>query len=138
MNPRVSLITLAVDDLNRAVRFYQEGLGLPTAGIIGEAFENGAVAFFEMQQGFRLALWPRASLAADAGLPLSVASSTGVCLAHNVASKAEVDLVMAEVKAAGGTIVKPAKDTFWGGYAGYFQDLDMHLWEVAWNPEMLP
>ncbi|MNN10765.1 Glyoxalase-like domain protein [compost metagenome] len=138
MRPRVSLITLAVDDLKRAVRFYQEGLGLPTEGIIGEEFENGAVAFFDLQQGLRLALWPRASLAADSGLPLGTASSSGVCLAHNVASRVEVDLIMDEVKAAGGTIVKPAKDTFWGGYAGYFQDLDMHLWEVAWNPQMLP
>lgn len=138
MKPEVSMITLAVDDLSRAVRFYQEGLGLPTEGIVGEEFENGAVAFFEMQQGFRLALWPRASLAADSGLPLGTACSTGVCLAHNVASPAEVDRVMAEVAAAGGTIVKPAKDTFWGGYAGYFQDIDMHLWEVAWNPQMLP
>ena len=138
MKPSVSLITLAVDDLSRAVRFYQEGLGLPTKGIIGEEFENGAVAFFEMQQGFRLALWPRASLAADSGLPLGTPSSTGVCLAHNVASRTEVDLVMVEVEAAGGTIVKPARDTFWGGYAGYFQDIDMHLWEVAWNPQMLP
>ncbi|QJI28829.1 VOC family protein [Pseudomonas sp. ADAK18] len=137
MKPRISLITLAVDDLKRAVRFYQEGLGLPTEGIVGEAFENGAVAFFDLQPGFRLALWPRVSLAADSGLPVSVASSTGICLAHNVASRDEVDLVMAEVKAAGGTLVKPARDTFWGGYAGYFQDLDMHLWEVAWNPEML-
>jgi catechol 2,3-dioxygenase-like lactoylglutathione lyase family enzyme len=138
MKPRVSLITLAVDDLERAVRFYQEGLGLPTEGIIGAEFENGAVAFFEMQPGLRLALWPRACLAADSGLPVSAASSAGICLAHNVASQAEVDLVMAEVQAAGGTIVKPANDTFWGGYAGYFQDLDMHLWEVAWNPQMLP
>lgn len=74
MNPKISLITLAVDDLNRAIRFYQEGLGLPTEGVIGAEFENGAVAFFEMQPGFRLALWPRASLAADSGLPLSAAS----------------------------------------------------------------
>lgn len=138
MKPRVSLITLAVDDLAQAVRFYQEGLGLSTAGIIGEEFENGAVAFFEMQPGFRLALWPRASLAADTGLPLGARSPAGVCLAHNVASRTEVDLVMAEVQAAGGTIVKPARDTFWGGYAGYFQDIDLHLWEVAWNPQMLP
>jgi predicted lactoylglutathione lyase len=138
MKPRVSLITLAVDDLKSAVRFYQQGLGLPTDGIVGEAFENGAVAFFDMQPGFRLALWPRTSLAADSGLPVGTASAPGICLAHNVASRAEVDLVMAEVKVAGGTVVKPAQDTFWGGYAGYFQDLDMHLWEVAWNPQMLP
>jgi len=138
MKPRISLITLTVDDLDRAVRFYRDGLGLTTEGIIGAEFENGAVAFFELQSGLRLALWPRASLAADSGLPVSTPSSPSICLAHNVASPAEVNLVLAEVHAAGGTIVKPAADTSWGGYAGYFQDLDMHLWEVAWNPQMLP
>jgi hypothetical protein len=135
MIPRVSLITLAVDDLERAIRFYRDGLGLATDGIIGTEFEHGAVAFFDLQQGLRLALWPRASLAHDSGLPLGATSATEFSLAHNVASRDEVDAVMAQARAAGATIVKPAQDTFWGGYAGYFQDPDRHLWEVAWNPE---
>lgn len=138
MKPHLSLITLAVDDLERAVRFYRDGLGLPTEGIVGTEFENGAVAFFELQAGLRLALWPRTSLAADAGLPVSTAGVPGFVLAHNVASRAEVDSVLAQARAAGGTVLKPAHDTFWGGYAAYFQDPDLHLWEVAWNPEALP
>jgi len=138
MKPRITLITLAVDDLERAVRFYRDGLGLETPGIAGAEFEHGAVAFFDLQAGLRLALWPRASLAHDAGIAVDAPSRTDISLAHNVRSKAEVDAVMAEAKAAGATIVKPAHDTFWGGYAGYFQDLDHHLWEIAWNPQLLP
>jgi catechol 2,3-dioxygenase-like lactoylglutathione lyase family enzyme len=135
MKPRISLITLGVDDLDRSVKFYAEGLGLKTEGIVGSEFEFGAVAFFELASGLRLALWPRKSLARDAGLPLGPPSSTEFSLAHNVASRAEVDVVMAQAAAAGAQIVKPAQDTFWGGYAGYFMDPDGHLWEVAWNPQ---
>ena len=138
MKPRITFITLGVDDLERAVRFYRDGLGLPTPGIVGTEFAYGAVAFFALQSGLRLALWPRASLAHDTDLPQGPASPTDFCIAHNVASKAEVDTVMAQAKAAGAAIIKPAHDTFWGGYAGYFQDPDQHLWEVAWNPQMLP
>ncbi|SPA53023.1 putative glyoxalase includes bleomycin resistance proteins and dioxygenase (plasmid) [Cupriavidus taiwanensis] len=138
MKPRITLITLGVDDLQRAVRFYRDGLGLPTAGIVGEQFEHGAVAFFDLQAGLKLALWPRASLAHDAGLQLTSRALTDFSLAHNVADKAEVDAVMAQALAAGASVVKPAQDTFWGGYAGYFHDPDGHLWEIAWNPEMLP
>ena len=135
MKPRISLITLGVDDLERSVKFYSEGLGLATEGIIGREFEHGAVAFFELASGLRLALWPRASLAHDAEVPAGPASSTEFALAHNVASRAEVDAVMAQAAAAGGRIAKLAQDTFWGGYAGYFMDPDGHLWEVAWNPQ---
>ena len=138
MKPRITLITLAVNDLERAVRFYRDGLGLKTQGVIGQEFEYGAVAFFEMQPGLRLALWPRQSLAYDSGLPVGKPNATEFSLAHNVSSKAEVDAVMAQAKAAGASIVKPAQDTFYGGYAGYFQDPDQHLWEVAWNPQNLP
>jgi len=137
MKPRITLITLGVDDLERAVRFYRDGLGLPTEGIIGTEFEFGAVAFFDLE-GVKLALWPRASLAHDAGLEVGPRSATEVCLAHNVRSKPEVDTVMEQARDAGAVIVKPAGDTFYGGYAGYFADPDGHLWEVAWNPEMLP
>ena len=138
MKPRITLITLGVDNLARAVEFYRDGLGLVTPGIIGTEFEHGAVAFFDLQPGLKLALWPRASLAHDSGLPAGPRSATECSLAHNVADKNEVDLVMQQARAAGATITKPAADTFWGGYAGYFQDPDGHLWEVAWNPDMMP
>ena len=138
MKPRITLITLGVDNLEQAVAFYRDGLGLKTEGIIGTEFEYGEVAFFDLQAGLRLALWPRKSLAHDSGLPVSAPGPTNFSLAHNVTSRAEVDAVMAQARAAGATIVKAAHDTFYGGYAGYFQDPDKHLWEVAWNPQMLP
>jgi catechol 2,3-dioxygenase-like lactoylglutathione lyase family enzyme len=138
MKPRITLITLGVDDLERALRFYRDGLGWKTEGIVGKEFEHGAVAFFDLQPGLRLALWPRASLAHDCGLAPGKPSATDFTLAHNVRSKAQVDAAMARARAAGALIVKPAQDTFYGGYAGYFQDPDRHLWEVAWNPQMLP
>lgn len=135
MKPRITVITVGVDDLERSLRFYRDGLGLSTEGIIGKEFEYGAVVFIQLQSGARLALWPRKSIAQDTGLPLSPRSPTEFTLGHNVSSKAEVDAVMAQAKKAGAVIVKPAKDTFWGGYAGYFQDPDGHLWEAVWNPQ---
>ena len=138
MKPRVTLVTLAVDDLERALRFYRDGLGLPTAGIVGQEFEHGAVAFFDLALGLKLAVWPRRSLAHDSGLPVTPRSATEFCLAHNVASREEVDAVMEEARRAGATVTKPAGPTFWGGYAGYFQDPDGHLWEVAFNAAMIP
>lgn len=138
MKPRLSVLTLGVEDLERAVAFYRDGLGLATEGIVGTEFEHGAVAFFALQPGLRLALWARADIAHDSGLEPSPPSPTNMTLGHNVRTRAEVDAVMAEVAAVGARIVKPAADTFWGGYAGYFQDLDGHLWEVVWNPDALP
>ena len=135
MKPRITLITLGVDDLERSLRFYKDGLGLATEGIIGKEFEHGAVAFFELSGGMKLALWPRASIAHDTGLPASPRSPTEFTIAHNVSSSSEVDTVMAEAEKAGATVVKAAQKTFYGGYAGYFQDPDGHLWEVAWNPQ---
>ena len=135
MKPRITLITIGVDDLERSLRFYRDGLGLKTEGIVGAQFEHGAVVFFELQAGLRLALWPRASIAHDSGLSVGQPSSTEFTIAHNVASKAEVDAVMEQARRAGAVIVKPAQDAFWGGYTGYFQDPDRHLWEIAWNPE---
>jgi len=136
MKPRLTVITLGVDDLSRALRFYRDGLGLQTPGIIGAEFEHGAVAFFDMQAGLKLALWPRRSIAHDSGLAIGAKDPAGFTLGHNVSSKAEVDAVMAQAEAAGATIIKPPHDTFWGGYAGYFQDPDRHLWEVVWNPQL--
>lgn len=134
MKPRITLITLGVDDLERSLRFYRDGLDLKTEGIVGTEFEHGAVAFFELQGGLKLALWPRNSIAHDSGVAPGNPNPTEFTLGHNVSSKAEVDAVMAQAGKAGAVIVKPAHDTFWGGYAGYFADPDRHLWEVAWNP----
>ncbi len=135
MKPAVSYITLGVDDLQRAMRFYRDGLGLPTRGVVGEDDENGAVVFFELYGGVILALWSRKSIALDSGLPQGNPSPTEFTLAHNVGSTAEVDAIMAQAARAGAMIVKRAQKTFYGGYSGYFQDPDGHLWEVAWNPE---
>ncbi|MES2597137.1 MAG: VOC family protein [Verrucomicrobiota bacterium] len=138
MKPRITVITLAVEDLERSLRFYRDGLGLKTPGIIGQEFEFGAVVFFDLQDHVKLAIWPRKSLSHDTGIPISQVISVNGSLGHNVSSKAEVDEVMEQASAAGATIVKPAQDTFWGGYSGYFQDPDQHLWEVVWNPQLLP
>ena|ERR1051325_976448 len=131
MKPRITLITLGVNDLELSLKFYRDGLGLPTRGIVGTEFEHGAVAFFDLQNGLRLALWPRSSIAHDTGIPIQPPSATDVTVAHNVNSKEEVDAVMAQATRAGAKIIKPAGDTFWGGYAGYFQDPDGHVWEIA-------
>jgi catechol 2,3-dioxygenase-like lactoylglutathione lyase family enzyme len=136
MKPRISVLTIGVDDLDAAVRFYRDGLGLQTDGVIGTEFEHGAVAFFDLQSGLRLALWPRSSIAHDTGVPLFPKSPTEFTIGHNVGSRAAVDEVITQATTAGAVIVKPANDTFWGGYAGYFQDPDGHLWEVVWNPEL--
>lgn len=138
MKPRITVLTLGVEDLERSLRFYRDGLGLKTEGIIGTEFEYGAVAFFELEGGLMLAIWPRKSLALDSTLPLGQTSATEISIGHNVSSKAEVDAVMEEARKAGAVIVKPAQDTFWGGYAGYFQDPDQHLWEIVWNPQQVP
>lgn len=136
MRPRITIITIGVDDLERSLRFYRDGLGLPTEGIVGTEFEDGAVAFFDLQAGVKLALWPRRSISHDTGIPQGPPSPTELTLGHNVASRGDVDSVMQPAKNAGARIVKQAHDTFWGGYAGYFQDPDGHLWEVAWNPQL--
>lgn len=138
MKARITVITLGVDDLERSLRFYRDGLGLKTDGIVGREIEHGAVAFFDLQSGLKLAIWPRASIAHDSGLPVAAPSATDMTLGHNVASRDDVDATMAQAAAAGAAVIKPAHDTAWGGYAGYFQDPDGHLWEVVWNPDLLP
>jgi len=135
MKPYITLITLGVDDLERSLRFYRDGLGLPTAGIIGQEFEHGAAVFIDLQGGTKLALFARENLAREAGLPVAPPSATEMMLAHNVETREEVDAVMATAAQAGAAVIKPAHDTFWGGYAGTFQDPDGHLWEVALNPQ---
>jgi catechol 2,3-dioxygenase-like lactoylglutathione lyase family enzyme len=136
MQPRITVLTLGVDDLERALAFYRDGLGLRTEGIVGTEWEHGAVAFFELQGGLQLALWPRASLAHDATLAPGARSPTEFTLGHNVASPAEVETVLEQAARAGAQVVKPAQATVWGGYAGYFLDPDGHLWEVVWNPHL--
>jgi catechol 2,3-dioxygenase-like lactoylglutathione lyase family enzyme len=137
MKPRITVLTIGVDDLERSLAFYSS-LGLPTKGIVGREFEHGAVAFFDLEGGLKLAVWPRASLAHDTGLPVSPRSATELSIGHNVRSEQDVDAVMREAEQAGASIVKPARKTFWGGYAGVFADPDGHLWEVVYNPALIP
>ncbi len=134
MKPYISVITLAVNDLEQSLKFYCEGLGLHSEGILGQEYEYGAVAFIELQSDVKLALWPQQSIQHDTGLELSAMCPTQMTLGHNVFSPLEVDQVMAQAARAGAQIIKPAQATFYGGYAGYFQDPNGHLWEVVWNP----
>lgn len=138
MKPRITFLTLGVDDLEASLHFYRDGLGFKTDGIIGTEFEYGAVVFFPLSSGLTFALYPRKSLAKDSTLPLGPRSSTEFSIGHNVRSIEEADAVMEQARKAGAVIVKKAQKTFWGGYAGYFHDPDGHLWEVAWNPQILP
>jgi catechol 2,3-dioxygenase-like lactoylglutathione lyase family enzyme len=138
MKARITVLTLGVDDLEASLKFYRDGLGLPTQGIIGREFEHGAVAFFDLHGGLKFAIFERANIALDAGVPESSRSPTEFTIGHNVASEAEVDAAMAQAINAGARLVKPAQKTFWGGYAGYFQDPDDHLWEIVYNPAFVP
>ena len=131
MEPRLSFVTLGVRDLPRATRFYSETLGLTPRQSLPE------VTFYELGRTW-LALFPRHLLAADAGVPDDGRGFAGFALAHNVGSPAAVDELLASVAAGGGRLVKPGQKTDWGGYAGYFQDPDGHVWEIAWNPQLLP
>jgi len=135
MQARISVITLAVLDLEASLRFYRDGLGFPSEGIMGEEFEYGAVAFIQLQPGLKLALWPQRSIQQDTGLEPSPICPTQMTLGHNVYSPLEVDQAMAQAERAGAKIIKPAHTTFYGGYAGYFQDPNGHLWEIVWNPD---
>ena len=128
MEPRLSFVTLGVRDLPRATRFYSDTLGLTPRQSLPD------VTFYELGRTW-LALFPRHLLAADAGVSDDGSGFAGFALAHNVASTAAVDGLLASVAAGGGRIVKPGRKTEWGGYAGYFADPDGFLWEVAWNPE---
>lgn len=141
MKPRIHVITLGVDDLTRALDFYRDGLGLESGGIIGTEFPGdeqnpaGAAAMFQLDGGLILALYPRSELAKDAGLPLPPAPAA-FSIGHVVASKEEVDSVLAAAQAAGARLTGPPHDRPWGIYSGYFQDPDGHLWEVIWNPAL--
>lgn len=134
MRPRIKVITLSVGDLEKSLAFYRDGLGLPTKGIIGTEFEDGAVVFFDMNDDLMLALYPKAALAKDASVPAGPPSPAEFSIGHFVGSKQEVDALMAQAARAGAHIPDPAHDRFWGGYSGYFMDPDGHLWEIAWYP----
>jgi catechol 2,3-dioxygenase-like lactoylglutathione lyase family enzyme len=138
MKARVSVITLGVADLDRSLSFYRDGLGLPTAGIVGREFEHGAVAFFDLSGGLKLALWAQDDISYDTGLPKQPISSTAFTIGHNVRRRGEVDETIDAAQRAGAKLIKPPQNTFYGGYAGYFSDPDGHLWEIVWNPQMLP
>jgi catechol 2,3-dioxygenase-like lactoylglutathione lyase family enzyme len=139
MEPRIGVITLAVADLERALEFYRR-LGLESPGVIGTEFPGddttpaGAAAMFELEDGLVLALYPRTELAKDANIPVAEPTSGAFSLGHFVASKAEVDAVLAQAEAAGATVTGEPYERPWGIYSGYFRDLDGHLWEVIWNP----
>jgi catechol 2,3-dioxygenase-like lactoylglutathione lyase family enzyme len=135
MKSRIKVITLAVSDLERSLAFYRDGMGLPTKGIVGQEFEDGAVVFFNMNDDLILALYPAVSLAKDAKITTAPERLGAVSLGNIVNSKAEVDTVMRQAERAGAVITDPAHDRFWGGYSGYFHDPDGHLWEIAWNPQ---
>lgn len=128
MDPRISVITLGVNDLQKAFTFYKDGLGFSSK----EGIQEDTV-FFQLQ-GVWLSLYPKDKLAKDANVPNNGNGFQGIVLAHNVRTKEEVDVLINRAQAAGATVTDPTHDREWGGYSGYFQDLDGYLWEVAWNP----
>lgn len=130
MDPKITLVTLGVADVDESIRFYRDGLGFP----LRDREAGSDVAFFPLD-GAWLSVYPRELLAEDATLPDEGTGFSGVTLAHNVPTKEEVDEILENAKSAGGRLVKPAEDVFWGGYSGYFADPDDHLWEVAY-PEL--
>jgi catechol 2,3-dioxygenase-like lactoylglutathione lyase family enzyme len=142
MQPRIHVITLAVTDLERALAFYREGLGLHSAGIIGTEFggddlnPSGAVVMFQLDGGLILALYPRTELAKDAGIGVGPETSGEFSIGHAVPSRADVDRLLAQATLAGATLTGPAHDRPWGIYSGYFRDPDGHLWEIMWNPQL--
>ena len=144
MTPRISVITLGVNDLEQALAFYRDGLGLPTAGMIATEFTgdephpSGAIVLFHLHNGVIIALYPRTELAKDANAPLGAASSTEFSLGHLVRSKEEVDTLIKQAEAAGATVTDHPHERPWGIYSGYFKDRDGHLWEIIWNPDMVP
>jgi catechol 2,3-dioxygenase-like lactoylglutathione lyase family enzyme len=144
MDARIDVITLAVADLDRALAFYRDGLGLPTRGVIGTEFVGddsapaGAIALFELRGGLILALYPRTELAKDANVALAPPTPGEFSIGHLVSSKADVDALLARAQAAGATLPDRPHDRPWGIYSGYFRDPDGHLWEVIWNPQMPP
>jgi catechol 2,3-dioxygenase-like lactoylglutathione lyase family enzyme len=142
MQPRIHVITLAVSDLDRALAFYRDGLGLASAGVIGTEFVGdqthpaGAIVTFELHGGLILALYPRTELAKDAQVPYGPPKTGEFSLGHAVGSREAVDALLAQAAAAGATVIGSPHERPWGIYSGYFRDPDGHLWEILWNPEL--
>jgi len=134
MRQRINILTLGVNDLRKSMEFYQKGLGWQTKGIVGTEYENGAVVLFELDNGRMLSLYERKNLAWDSKLKLQPESATEFSIGYFVNSDKEVDVIMEQAKKAGAKITKSAQKAFWGGYHGYFQDIDGHLWEIGHNP----
>ena len=143
MQARIDIITLAVADLERALDFYRDGLGLQSRGVIGTEFAGddvepaGAIAMFELQGGMILCLYPRTELAKDAKVALGPPQSGEFSIGHAVSSKAEVDALLTQAQAAGATLTDRPHDRPWGIYSGYFRDPDGHLWEILYNPRLI-
>lgn len=139
MEPHIDVITLAVGDLDRALAFYRDGLGLETPGVTGITFVGdetnaaGAVVMFRLRGGLVLALYPRSELAKDAGIPVGPPQTGELSLGHLVENKADVDALLAQAERAGATPTGRPHDRPWGIYSGYFRDPDGHLWEIIWN-----
>ncbi len=142
MQPRIHVLTLAVADLEQALRFYRDGLGLESQGIVGTEFAGddvnpaGAIAMFQLQGGLILTLYPRTELAKDASIPYAAPTSGEFSIGHAVPSRAEVDGLLARAERAGAAITDAPHDRPWGIYSGYFRDPDGHLWEVMFNPQL--
>ena len=138
LEPRFTILTLGVDDLEKSFKFYHDGMGLASKGIIGKEFEHGEVAFFDLKNGMLLALYTKDNLAWDSHLKKGGPSSTEFSIGYTTRNEAEVDSIMEQARKAGAKIARAAQKTFWGGYSGYFQDPDGHLWEIAYNPNLIP
>jgi uncharacterized protein len=144
MKPRINVITLAVNHLEKSIAFYRDGLGLPTKGILGSEFKGsatepaGAVGFFELSGGLILALYPRSELAKDSKISPAPESSLEFSIGCLTETKEEVDSLLQQAQRAGATVTDPPHERPWGIYSGYFKDLDGHLWEIIWNPKMPP
>jgi len=142
MKRRIHVITLAVDDLERTLGFYRNGLGLDSPGVVGTEFPGddtnpaGAAAMFQLEAGLILALYPRTELAKDANIQIGPPKTGEFSIGHAVATRAEVDALLAQATAAGATLTGEPHDRPWGIYSGYFRDLDGHLWEIMWNPQL--
>ncbi len=140
MEPHIHVVTLAVADLERALAFYRDGLGLSSPGLVGTEFAGdndtpaGAIAVFQLHGGLVLALYPRTELAKDANIPLGPPKTGEFSIGHIVENKTDVDVVLAQAGAAGATLTDQPHDRPWGIYSGYFRDPDGHLWEIIWNP----
>jgi predicted lactoylglutathione lyase len=134
MKQRINILTLGVNDLKKSLTFFRDGLGWKTQGIIGTEFENGETVVFELNNGMLFSLYERKNLAWDSGIAQQPESTTEFSIGYLVNNEEEVKIIMEQAEKAGAKIIKPAQKTFWGGYGGYFQDIDGHLWEIIHNP----